>query len=67
MLLLTPGPAIAQDYMEGFLSDINQEITSFKCDFKSCLQGLRKEITAVGDRVDDLEHTVDLWAEDQEA
>ncbi|KAJ1203356.1 hypothetical protein NDU88_007143 [Pleurodeles waltl] len=53
--------------MERFLWEICQEITSFKTDFKSCLNDLRRDVTAVSDRVDDLGCTMDSRAEDKEA
>ncbi|KAJ1133491.1 hypothetical protein NDU88_011779 [Pleurodeles waltl] len=58
-------PLITQDYMAQFLNDIKQEIGSLRVDFKTCLQDLQRDITEVGTRVDDLEHTMDSCTEDQ--
>ncbi|KAJ1133183.1 hypothetical protein NDU88_011483 [Pleurodeles waltl] len=58
-------PLITQDYLAQFLKYIKQEIGSLRVDFKTCLQDLQRDITEVGTRVDDLEHTMDSRMEDQ--
>ncbi|KAJ1144534.1 hypothetical protein NDU88_010832 [Pleurodeles waltl] len=57
---------ITQDYMGLFLQEICSQTESLKSDFKSCLQDLEGDVSEIGDRMDDLECTVDARSEDQE-
>ncbi|KAJ1154284.1 hypothetical protein NDU88_007037 [Pleurodeles waltl] len=57
---------ITQEYMDKFLSDIKLEMVSLKADFKSCMQDLRRELTEVGTKVDDIERNTDARTEDHE-
>ncbi|KAJ1142016.1 hypothetical protein NDU88_008344 [Pleurodeles waltl] len=61
-----PSTLIAQDYMNHFLQEMLVEITSLKADLKSCVREVEKELTEIGEKVDDLERTVDAQVEDQE-
>ncbi|KAJ1171259.1 hypothetical protein NDU88_003129 [Pleurodeles waltl] len=64
--LTPPSFSVTQDYMEKFLVDIRQEICSLKTDFKSCLNDLRKDVTAVRESKDALKRIVGSRSEDQE-
>ncbi|KAJ1139383.1 hypothetical protein NDU88_005756 [Pleurodeles waltl] len=61
-----PALSIMQNYMEKFLADIRQEIGSLQTDFKSCLNDFRRDVTVVGERLDDLECTMDSHVVDRE-
>ncbi|KAJ1163414.1 hypothetical protein NDU88_003872 [Pleurodeles waltl] len=63
---MAPPQPITQNCVNHFHQEIRTEITSSKDDLKDYNQEVLKEVSGVGERVDDLEHTVDKQAEDQE-
>ncbi|KAJ1160619.1 hypothetical protein NDU88_001115 [Pleurodeles waltl] len=65
-LTQTPAP-ITQAYMDGFLQERHTEISSLKTKLKSCVHDLKRDVNGLGERVNDLEHTLDSCTKDQEA
>ncbi|KAJ1186726.1 hypothetical protein NDU88_003507 [Pleurodeles waltl] len=57
---------VTQNILTQFLQEICAEIGSLNDNFKLCSKDVCREVTEIGSRVDDLEHTVDTRAEDQE-
>ncbi|KAJ1161004.1 hypothetical protein NDU88_001493 [Pleurodeles waltl] len=52
--------------MDQFLWEIHSERSSIKTGFKSYIQDMHHNISEIGERVDDLERTVDARSEDEE-
>ncbi|KAJ1112165.1 hypothetical protein NDU88_000433 [Pleurodeles waltl] len=57
---------IPQEYMDRFFKEIRYDISLIKIDIKLCLQDIRKEVSEIGGRLEDLERTVDAHTQDQE-
>ncbi|KAJ1148364.1 hypothetical protein NDU88_001201 [Pleurodeles waltl] len=55
-----------QDYMNQFLQEISSDIGLIKADYKTYIRDIKKDVSATGERVDNLERTVDARSEDQE-